>query len=43
MASASNQLIKNTMEMQKEDYSNMNEDGTMATKHGVVKLSLIHI
>lgn len=37
MASASNQLIKNTMEMQKEDYSNMNEDGTMATKYGVVK------
>ena len=37
MASASNQLIKNTMEIQKEDYSNMNEDGTMATKYGVVK------
>ena len=37
IAAASNQLTKNTMEMQKEDYSNMNEDGTMATKHGVVK------
>ena len=37
IASASNQLTKNTMEMQKEDYSNMNEDGTMATKYGVVK------
>ena len=37
IATASNQLTKNTMEMQKEDYSNMNEDGTMATKHGVVK------
>ena len=37
IASASNQLMKNTMEMQKEDYSNMNEDGTMATKYGVVK------
>lgn len=37
IASASNQLTKNTMEMQKQDYSNMNEDGTMATKHGVVK------
>ena len=37
IASASNQLTKNTMEMQKEDYSNVNEDGTMATKYGVVK------
>ena len=37
IATASNQLMKNTMEMQKEDYSNMNEDGTMATKYGVVK------
>ena len=37
LATTSNQLIKNTMEMQKEDYSNMNEDGTMATKYGVVK------
>ena len=37
LAATSNQLMKNTMEMQKEDYSNMNEDGTMATKHGVVK------
>ena len=32
LAATSNQLMKNTMEMQKEDYSNMNEDGTMATK-----------
>jgi len=37
LATTSNQLIKNKMEMQKEDYSNMNEDGTMATKYGVVK------
>ena len=37
LETTSNQLIKNTMEMQKEDYSNMNEDGTMATKYGVVK------
>ena len=37
LAATSNQLMKNTMEMKKEDYSNMNEDGTMATKHGVVK------
>ena len=39
LETTSNQLIKNTMEMQKEDYSNMNEDGTMATKYGVVKKS----
>ena len=37
IASASNQLTKNKMEIEKEDYSNMNEDGTMATKYGVVK------
>lgn len=37
IASASNQLMKNTIEMQKEDYSKINPDGTMATKYGVVK------
>ena len=39
IASASNQLTKNTMEMQKEDYSNMNEDGTMATKKSLAAMT----
>jgi len=35
---ASNEVNKNKYEMEQYDYdSNMNEDGTMATKHGVVK------
>tara|TARA_S200002703_G_scaffold132878_1_gene120859 strand:+ start:95 stop:781 length:687 start_codon:yes stop_codon:yes gene_type:complete len=39
IASASNQLTKNTMEMQKEDYSNVNEDGTMATKKSLAAMT----
>ena len=39
LAATSNQLMKNTMEMQKEDYSNMNEDGTMATKKSLAAMT----
>ena len=39
LAATSNQLMKNTMEMQKEDYSNVNEDGTMATKKSLAAMT----
>ena len=39
LAKASSQLNKNQMEMKKYDYSNMNEDGTMATKKSLAAMT----